>query len=414
MNVRNVIVQDTHSSHHGQEVDIRIEKGIIQSIVESITKIDAPKMITPGLMDLSSHFNDPGTEYREDLITGLKTACEGGFTDVCILPNTLPAADNRSTIEYILTKGNKQVTSVHPLGALSKKLKGESLAEILDLKESGAVAFTDGIVPVMNAELLLKALQYVQKFNGLVISRPRDLSLSRAGQMHEGMVSTGLGLVGMSSLSEKVIIERDLSILAYTGGRLHIHGISTFESVALIAKAKKSGLAVTCDVILHQLCYSDDHLIYFDTYYKVDPPLRTSKDIQALKLGLANGTIDAIAIDHLPQDVEGKNLEFDLAAFGMIGLQTTFSSLLTLVSKELSLDTLLEKLSKGPRQVLNLPTIKIEEGESAKLTLLDAHLKWHYNEESNVSKSNNSPLFGHELTGKAVGVINGEKSYFPR
>ena len=413
MIVRNVVVQDMHSSHHGQEVDVRIEKGIIQSIVESKTKIDAPKMITPGLMDLSSHFNDPGTEYREDLITGLKTACEGGFTDVCILPNTLPAADNRSTIEYLLTKGSQQVTSVHPLGALSKKLKGESLAEILDLRESGAVAFTDGIIPVMNAELLLKALQYVQKFKGLVISRPRDLSLSRAGQMHEGLVSTGLGLVGMSSLSEKVIIERDLSILAYTGGRLHIHGISTFESVALIAKAKKSGLAVTCDVILHQLCYSDDHLSSFDPFYKVDPPLRTDKDIQALKNGLANGTIDALSIDHLPQDEESKILEFDLAAFGMIGLQTAFSSLLSLASKELPLDMLLEKLSNGPRQVLKLPKIKIEEGEFAKLTLLDAHLKWQYNEESNISKSNNSPLFGQRLTGKSVGVINGEKVYFP-
>ena len=413
MNVRNVVVQDTHSSHHGQEVDIRIEKGIIEAIVESEIKTTAPKIIAPGLMDLSCHFNDPGTEYKEDLITGLKTACEGGFTDVCILPNTLPAADNRSTIEYIRTKASPQVASVHPMGALSKKLKGDSLAEILDLRESGAVAFTDGVVPIMNAELLLKALQYVQKFKGLVISRPRDLSLSRGGQMHEGRVSTGLGLVGMSSLSEKIMIERDLSILAYTGGRLHIHGISTFESVALIAKAKKSGMAVTCDVILHQLCYSDDHLSSFDPCYKVDPPLRTDKDIQALKKGLANGTIDALTIDHLPQDIEGKNLEFDLAAFGMIGLQTAFASLLSLTSKELPLDTLLEKLSNGPRHVLKLPAVKIEEGEFAKLTLLDAHLKWQYNEESNISKSINSPLFGQLLTGKSVGVINGEKSYFP-
>ena len=231
--------------------------------------------------------------------------------------------------------------------------------------------------------------------------------------MHEGSVSTSLGLVGISSLSEKVMIERDLSILAYTGGRLHIHGISTFESVALIAKAKKSGLAVTCDVILHQLCYSDDHLSSFDPFYKVDPPLRTDKDIQALKNGLANGTIDALSIDHLPQDEESKILEFDLAAFGMIGLQTAFSSLLSLASKELPLDMLLEKLSNGPRQVLKLPKIKIEEGEFAKLTLLDAHLKWQYNEESNISKSNNSPLFGQRLTGKSVGVINGEKLYFP-
>ncbi|MAJ51239.1 MAG: dihydroorotase [Flammeovirgaceae bacterium] len=413
MNLRNVVVQDTHSAHHGQEVDIRIEKGIIKSIVESKKKTTAPKIVTPGFMDLSSHFNDPGTEYKEDLITGLKTACEGGFTDVCILPNTLPVADNRSTIEYILTKASRQVTSAHPLGALSKKLEGDSLAEILDLRESGAVAFTDGIIPVMNAELLLKALQYVQKFKGLVISRPRDLSLSRGGQMHEGSVSTGLGLVGMSSLSEMVIIERDLSILAYTGGRLHIHGVSTSESVALIAKAKKTGLAVTCDVILHQLCYSDDSLSSFDPSYKVDPPLRTNKDVQALKKGLANGTIDALSIDHHPQDLESKNLEFDLAEFGMIGLQTAFSSLLSLTSKELSLVTLLEKLSNGPRHVLNFPPIKIEKGEFAKLTLLDAHLKWQYNQESNISKSNNSPLLGHLLTGKSVGVINGEKSYIP-
>ena len=413
MNIRNVVVKNTHSAHPGQEVDIRIEKGIIESIVESKIKVDDPKLISPGLMDLSSHFNDPGTEYKEDLITGLKTACEGGFTDVCILPNTLPAADNRSTIEYILTKASRQVTSIHPLGALSKELKGDSLAEILDLRASGAIAFTDGVVPIMNAELLLKALQYVQKFKGLVISRPRDLSLSRGGQMHEGNVSTSLGLEGLSSLSEKVMIERDLSVLAYTGGRLHIHGISTFESVALIAAAKKSGLAVTCDVILHQLCYSEDYLSSFNSYYKVDPPLRTDKDIQALKNGLVNGTIDALSIDHLPQDAESKILEFDLAAFGMVGLQTAFSSLISLASKELPLDLLLEKLSNGPRKVLKLPTIKIEEGEFAKLTLLDAHLKWQYNEESNISKSNNSPLFGQLLTGKSVGVINGEKLYIP-
>ena len=412
MDLRNVVVQDTHSTYHGQEVDIRIEKGIIKAIAKSKIKSASPKMLTPGLMDLSSHFNDPGAEYKEDLNTGLKTACEGGFTDVCILPNTLPVVDNRSTIEYVLAKGSQQVTSVHPLGALSKKLEGDSLAEILDLKESGAVAFTDGTVPIMNAELLLTALQYVQKFNGIVISRPRDLSLSKGGQMHEGNVSTSLGLVGMSSLSEIVMIERDLSILAYTGGRLHIHGISTFESVALIAKAKKSGLAVTCDVILHQLCYTDDSLCSFDSCYKVDPPLRTNKDIQALKTGLKNGTIDAISIDHLPQDIEGKNLEFDMAEFGMIGLQTAFSSLLSLISTELSLDMLLEKLSNGPRHVLKLPTVKIEEGEFAKLTLLDTRLKWDYNQGSNISKSNNSPLLGHLLTGKSVGIINGEKSYF--
>ena len=413
MDLRNVVVQDTHSIFHGREVDIMIEKGIIKSIAESKIKTARPKMIAPGLMDLSSHFNDPGTEYKEDLITGLKTACEGGFTDVCILPNTLPAMDNRSTVEYVLNKASQQVTSVHPLGALSKKLEGDSLAEILDLKESGAVAFTDGTVPIMNAELLLTALQYVQKFNGIVLSRPRDLSLSSEGQMHEGSVSTSLGLVGMSRLSEIVMIQRDLSILSYTGGRLHIHGISTFESVALIAKAKKSGLAVTCDVILHQLCYTDDSLSSFDSCYKVDPPLRTNKDIKALKKGLKNGTIDAVTIDHLPQDTEAKNLEFDRAEFGMIGLQTAFSSLLGLISTELPLDMLLEKLSNGPRHVLNLPAVRIEEGEFAKLTLLDTGLKWEYNQESNISKSINSPLLGHILTGKSVGIINGEKSYFP-
>jgi dihydroorotase len=412
MNIRNVVVQDRNSPHHGLAVDLIIEKGMIKVITKHEGGEKSHKVVSPGLMDLSSHFNDPGVEHKEDLFSGPKTAMLGGFTDVCILPNTLPPIDNRSTLEYILAKTAAQVTSIHPYGALSAGLKGEQLSEIFDLKAAGAIAFTDGLNPVINSELLLKGLQYVQKFDGLIISRPRDGSLSPGGQMNEGEMSTRLGLPGISNLSEKAMIERDLSILEYAGGRLHIHAISAAESIDLIAKAKQKGLKVTCDVALYQLLYLDEDLNDFDTVYKVDPPLRTQEDALALKNGLLSGTIDAISIDHRPQDEESKNLEFDLADFGMIGLQTAFSSLLKLASESLPLELLLMKLSNGPRSIFNMPIAHITEGVPARLAVFDIGESWTYDKKSNASKSTNSPLLGKELVGKTVAVINGEKSYF--
>ncbi|WP_258105782.1 dihydroorotase family protein [Marinoscillum sp. MHG1-6] len=404
----NATVFDPSSKFHLQTVDILIEDGIIKKIGKGLKGADidlSGKWVSLGFAELSANFCEPGNEHKEDISSGIEVAVSGGFTDVCVAPDTQPALETKGGIQFVRGKSGK--VSLWPIAAVSEELKGENLTEILDLNHNGAVAFSDGVNPIWNTELLLKALQYVQKFEGLIINRPKDVGLSRHAHMHEGAVSTSLGLNGEPSVSEELTIQRDIEILKYAGGRIHFSQISTEKSVDLIKKAKAEGLKVTCDVSINHLLFSDKDLETFDTNYKVDPPLRTSKDRKALIKGLKSGVIDAISTAHQPQDQECKDLEFDLADFGAIGLQTAFAALNS-IKDELPLEVSIEKITRGPRTVVGLDQPEIAEGAMAKLAVFDPEEKWTFDKSNNKSKSFNSPFVGKELTGKSLGTINGK------
>ncbi|MDH5608844.1 MAG: dihydroorotase [Cyclobacteriaceae bacterium] len=410
LNLHNVRIIDRASSFHQSLADIQISEGKIQKIKKSDGTgqgIDLKGMtMTPGWMDLSSSFCDPGMEHKETIASGLNAALRGGFSDVCVMPNTIPYIDSKSGIEYLLSRAAQHVVRLRPIGGLSVKGDGEHLAELLDLHHAGAVAFSDGTHPIHNSELLLKALQYTAAFDGLVINRPMDVHLSKYGQMHEGIQSTLLGMKGIPAVAESIMVERDLSLLGYAGGRIHFGSISTHEAIDKIRNAKKQGLRVTCDVPIHNLVFTDQDLGGFDPNFKLMPPLRTESDRQALIEGLKDGTIDAITSDHQPQDTENKNLEFDLSTAGAISLQTVFSQLVSLGS-ELPFDLAVEKLTSGPRRILGLDPVTIEEGNDAVLSIFDLDSIWKLDRDSNASLSHNTPLFGSDLRGQCMGVING-------
>jgi dihydroorotase len=410
----NAKIFDPSSEFHLQTTNILIEDGVITQIGEipEGKSIDLKgKIVAPGWVDLFANFNEPGLEHKEDLKSGSAAAANGGFTDVCLIPNTSPVIESKSEVEYI--KARSKDVDLWPLGAVSEGLKGENLTEILDLHKHGAVAFTDGTHPIWNSELLLKALQYVQKFDGLIMSRPQDVGLSRHTQMHEGVVSTTLGMTGEPSIAEYITIQRDIEILKYVGGKIHFSQISCERSVSLIKHAKDAGLNVTCDVSINHLIFTENDLESFDTNFKLEPPLRREKDRKALIKGLNNGVIDAICSSHQPHDQECKQLEFDLADFGAIGLQTVYPALLS-IQNELPLEAAFEKMSAGPRRVLGLDPVSIEVGSVAKLAIFDPEEEWVLDGKTNKSKSKNSPFIGKKLKGRALGIINKETVSLPK
>jgi dihydroorotase len=366
--------------------------------------------LSPGWCDLRANFCDPGLEHKEDLDSGALAAAEGGFTAVALLSNTEPVLDTKKGISYITAGNQARLTQLYPLGAVSVEAKGEELSEMIDLWKAGAVAFSDGTHPITNSNLILKTLQYLQLFDGLLMNQPVEGSLAKGGQMHEGINSTLLGMKGMPSLAEEMAIARDIRLLQYAGGRIHFSCISTAAGLELIRQAKKEGLAVSCDVAIGQLLFTDEMLFDFDSNYKLNPPLRTESDRQALIEGLKDGTIDAIVSDHQPQDTESKKLEFDLAEFGMINLQTLFAGLCSLGEFDAAL--VVEKLSAAPRRILGLPAIELKEGAEANLTLFSMDHQWEFSESINLSKGINSPFFNKTLRGKAMGVIaNGRQQF---
>lgn len=415
--ITSVKIIDNTSSHHLKIRNVLISNGEIEYIGSNSpksTKLLNGKgcFLSPGLCDLQATYADPGKEHKEDLASGSETALAGGFTDVALLPNTYPAIQKKNDIKYLL-KGNAiSMVELHPIGAISIDLKGEALTDMLDLAEAGAIAFSDGLKPMWNSDLLLKSLQYIKKIDGLVIDKPEDKWLGLFGTMHEGENSALLGMKGIPSLAEELAVARDLEILSYTNGRLHLSNISTEGSVKLIKNAKKKGLNITCDVAAHQLIYDDSSVLSFDANYKVSPPFRSKSDIKALIKGLQDGTIDAIVSSHQPHDQECKQLEFDLADFGIIGQQTTLS-MLTEVAELIGWDLILDKITNQPRKILRLEINAIEKGALANLMLFDPQEKWQYNLASNTSKSLNSPLFNQTLTGKVKAVFKrGKKIIF--
>lgn len=409
----NTTIIDVNSPYNGKTLDLIINRGVIEDIgkglsFEGSNRIDGC-VVSPGFCDLNVHFNEPGGEHREDLGTGIMSASFSGFTDVCVLPNTEPVIDSKSDVTYVRNASALGV-ELHVLGAISESCRGENLTEILDLQNAGAIGFTDGLNPIWNTELLLKALQYVQKFDGLIINRPKDPHLSQYAQMHEGKVSTTLGMKGEPSISEEIAIKRDLDILRYAGGRLHFSQLSTAAGVELMRQGKKEGLEITCDVAIHQLIYTEENLIGYDSNFKVDPPFRSKKDQQALIKGLQTGVIDAIVSAHQPQDPENKELEFDLSSHGICSLPTFYSNLLKL-GERLPIDLLIEKVTSGPRKILGIPQTVIDKGESVRLGVFDPEAEWTFDASTNPSKSINSPQWKTKQMGKCLALVSEGRLY---
>jgi dihydroorotase len=401
---------DPRSPHHKKKKNVLIENGILAEIGDTNYRSDLviqrkDLKVSPGWFDMRSDFCDPGYEHKEDLISGRNVAAAGGFTEVMILPNTHPVIQSKNEVSYVISGNQSHLVQIHPMGAVTDQTNGEELTEMIDLHTAGAKAFSDGKNPIWHTDILLKSLLYLQKFNGLLINRPEDTMLTRLGSMNEGLNSTILGLRGMPRLGEELMIERDIRILDYAGGKIHFSNISTEEAVKSIRRAKKKGMKITCDVAAHHLMLEDGALIDFDTNYKVNPPLREARDMKAIRKGLDDGTIDAIVSSHTPQDEESKKLEFDFAEFGMLGLQTVFPIMNSIDPKLLWLD----KIISAPRNILGLPVPEIIKGAPANLTLFDPELKWTFDGRENKSKSMNSPFLGQKFKGKALGVFNNNK-----
>lgn len=403
-------ILDPQSASHRKTTNILIKDGLITYLGNSKPKADklineSGLILTPGWLDLQANFCDPGDEHKEDLVTGRNVAMAGGFTEVAVLPNTKPVIQSKNDIEYIKRDNENSLVQLWPIAAISKNTEGEDFTEILDLEAAGAVAFSDGLHPLWNTDLLQKSMQYVQKFDGLVIDRAQEKWLSQFGVMNEGVNSALLGMKGVPALAEEAAVARDIQILEYAGGKIHLSNLSSSKSVSLVRKAKKKGLQITCDVAIHQLIYTDDTVLEFDSNYKVDPPFRGKKDIKSLIKGLNDGTIDAIVTAHQPQDEENKKLEFDQAANGMNNMQVMLP-MLNMLKKEIPLEILISKLTSGPRSILGFENPVIEKGAKANVTLMSPNMKWVFDKKTNASKSINSPLFGEELTGKVVAVFN--------
>lgn len=405
---KKAVIIDKDSTLNNQTVDIQIENGIIKKIGKNIAAADGYETIelenlhiSKGWFDSSVNLGEPGYEDRETLANGLNVAALSGFTDIALQPTGNPIAEKQADISFLMTKSAHAATKIHPIGALTKNSEGKDITEMFDMKNAGAVAFGDYNKSISDAAILKIALQYVQDFDGLVIAYSQDDKIKGKGIVHEGIVSTQLGLKGIPTLAEELQIVRNLYLLEYTGGKMHIPTVSTAKSVKLIKEAKAKGLNVTCSVAIHHLLLTDNTLTDFDTRYKVAPPLRPDTERKALIKGVLDGTIDCITSDHNPIDIENKKLEFDLAKDGTIGLESAFGALQTL----LPLDIIVEKLNAA-KAIFGIENHEIAEGAPASFTLFNPEGNWIFEKTDIKSKSKNSAFLGQKLKGKAYGIYN--------
>ncbi len=406
------IIDETSKFHH-KKMDVLIENGVITKIASNIKNIKNYKElvlenlhISQGWFDSSVCFGEPGFEERETIKNGLETAAKSGFTSVAVNPNTNPVTDNKASIEFLKNKATKTLTQLYPIGAFTKNSNGKDLAELFDMQNSGAIAFGDYNKSVSNANLLKIGLLYAQNFEGLVLSFPQDNSIAQNGLVNEEKNSTKLGLKGIPALAEELQIARDLYILEYTGGKLHIPTISTKNAIKLIKEAKKKGLNVTCSVAAHHLILTDEEISNFDANTKVLPPLRTLKDTKALIKGVKDGIIDVITSDHNPIDIEHKKLEYEKAKFGTIGLESCFGAINTV----LDVDTIVKCLTTNPLKIFNITSDPIDVGNKANITLFNPNEEYVFHEKYISSTSKNSVFLNKKLKGKVYGVIANNKS----
>ena len=383
---------------------------------EEITKIIdlAGMIIVPGLIDMHTHLREPGFEYKETIASGAAAAVAGGFTSITCMPNTNPINDNRSITEFIRRKAAEAaLANVYPIGAISKKSEGSQLTEFWDLKEAGIVALSDDGKPVMDAALMRRAMEYAFSLQLPIISHCEDTNLSGHGLMNEGYYSTILGLNGIPGIAEEAMVARDILIAEFTKTSVHIAHVSTAGSVRLIRDAKKRGLQITAETAPHYFTLTDEALQDYDTNFKVNPPLRSEQDIKAIKDGLADGTLDVIACDHAPHGRTDKEVEFEYAANGISGLETSLSLSLNLIrSKTLNWPELIAKMSVNPAHILNLPKGTLETGADADITVIDPQLKWTVDVQAFRSRGKNSPFNGRQMQGKAIlTIVGGEIKY---
>ena len=413
MNVllKSATIIDSKSEFHNTVQDILIEKGVISKIADNIKNTNNYKEInlenlhiSQGWFDSSVCFGEPGFEDRETINNGLQAAALSGFTTVAMNANTEPVLDSSSNIAFVNSKAQNHAVKLLPIGALTKDSNGEHLAEMFDMKNAGACAFQDYKKPIENANILKIALQYASNFNGLVYSYPQDNSISRNGVVNENITSTTLGLKGNPNLAEALQVARDLFLLEYTNGKLHIPTISTAEAVDLIREAKKKKLDVSCSVAIHNLFFTDDVLTTFDTNFKVQPPLRIQKDVNALIEGVKDGTIDLVTSDHNPLNIELKNIEFDYADYGTIGLESAFSALNTLFSVKKTISI----LTKG-KERFGQESTTISEGNKINASLFNPNGKFTFDTSNIHSKSKNSIFLNTSLKGSVYGIIANNK-----
>jgi len=407
--VKNVIIADPQSSFNKQECDVRVVDGLIQNIGKLTANHDetvfeaAGTFLSPGFFDLNCVAGDPGFETKEDIQTLTNAAKAGGFTGLALLPQANPVVQSKSQVEYIVNKAKGNLVDVFPVGAISQNREAKELAELFDMQQAGAVAFSDGDRALQDDGFMSRALQYAKGFDALLMVYPENKSIAGKSQINESKNSVLLGMKGLPALAEEMHIARDIFLATYNETKIHISNISTAGSVALIRKAKKDGVQVSCDVTAHHLVFTEELLADFDSNYKVKPPLRSKADVKALIAGLKDGTIDAITSQHRPEEIEFKNVEFEIAHYGIIALQTVLPLLLR---AGLDASLIAEKFAINPRKLLNLAVPVIAEGEQANFTVINPTEKWQYNAKSNFSKSANSPLLGSELTGKVMLVCN--------
>ncbi|HEY6477485.1 MAG TPA: dihydroorotase [Polyangia bacterium] len=384
--------------------------GIAEGVGDGVRIVDVRgKWVVPGLIDLHTHLREPGQEYKEDIVTGTRAAAAGGFTAVCAMPNTTPPNDTRAVTELIIRRAREAgAVRVYPIGAITKGLVGESLAEMGELKEAGCVAVSDDGKPVMNAELMRRAMEYARTFGLTIIQHCEDLSLSAGGAMNEGPVATRAGIRAQPASAESAMVARDLELCALTGARYHVAHVSSAESVRLVREAKRRGLPVSCEVTPHHLTLTDDACAHYDTHAKCNPPLRAAADVEALREGLADGTIDAVATDHAPHSPVEKEVEFEQAAFGVIGLETAVPLVLELVRiGTLGPSAFVERLSAGPAALFGLPGGTLAAGAPGDVTVIDPDLAWTCEPRALRSRSHNTPFAGRALRGRAVLTIVG-------
>jgi dihydroorotase len=403
------------SPFYRKKADVVLEDGKVVSVGEpgsldhsGLQAIPGEgRYLAPGFLDLNVNFGEPGLETKEDLASGCAAAAAGGFTGVALQPNTQPPLHTRSEISFIRNSTRDSLVSVYPVGTITKNREGNELAELYDMKVAGAVAFSDGDKSLQHAGLMGRALLYSKGFGGKIFAFAENKSIAGNAKMNEGVMSTYLGMKGNPNMAEELMVSQYLFLARYNEASLHITTISTAGSVDLIRAAKQEGLAVTCDVGAHHLFFTDDDLSSFDSNFKVKPPLRTEADRLALLEGLADGTIDAIVSQHTPHEIEFKNVEFEIASYGITGLQTVLPILLR---AGLSMDLIVEKLSAGPRRILGLEPSKLEEGGVADLVLINPDELWIFDRLSNRSKAINNPLFNTELKGKVNFIANNQQT----
>ena len=406
--IRDAKIIDLKSTFHNTITDLLIVDGYIKEIGANLENPDTIQEIklnnlhlSQGWFDSSVSLGEPGFEDRETIYNGLQVAAKSGFTAIALQPNSYPIIDNQSQIHFVKSKATQAATQLYPIGAMTKDSAGKDIAELYDMKNAGAVAFGDYTKSTENANLLKIALQYVQDFDGLIIAFAQDEHIKGNGVANEGIVSTQLGLKGIPNLAEEIQIARNLYVLEYTGGKLHLPTLSTEKSIALVKTAKSKGLQVSCSVAVHHLVLTDEKLHEFDTRFKVTPPLRTESDRKALLQGVLDGTIDMITTDHNPIDIEHKKMEFDGAKNGTIGFESCFGALMTV----LPLEIVIEKLTCG-KKTFGISEEIIAKGAKANFTLFNPDYKTVFSKSSILSKSKNSAFLGTEMHGKVYGIIN--------